>query len=147
MSTLEILLWGGAAALLLTTGAALTGREPLPGSALRALGGFTVLLVADDAFGLHEGALTRVTGVPDLAARGLFVVAALLVAARHGRGLRVHPYRPVLAVAVVVLCLSLAVDLVGPQLPEELLELLGVGYWTLFAALAAVRAIREGRAE
>ena len=137
LSFLAFGLWSVAAVLLLARN----------GTALRALGVFTALVAVDDAFGLHEGALARITGVPDLTARVLFVAAALLLAARHGRALLAHPHAPVLVAAVAALGLSLAVDVTGAQVPEELLELLGADYWLAFAALCAVRAIDEGRAE
>jgi N-acetylglucosaminyldiphosphoundecaprenol N-acetyl-beta-D-mannosaminyltransferase len=146
LSVLEALLWGAAAALYLVTGRALAGRAPRLGAALRALGLLTVLLLLDDTIGLHERVMRRIVGPHEEVTVALLVGTALAVGVRHGRTLLTQPGRGILTAAAVLMALPLVVDAgrgsAGWQVAEEAVEILGVLYWTLYAAQASTRAIR-----
>jgi hypothetical protein len=140
LSVFTVLVWGAGGALLLTTGWALSYRDRRMGHGLRALGAFTLVLVFDDAFGIHDHLVAQMAHVPEIALFGVYGVLASVVVLRHGPILLERQEIRILAGAIVALGLSLAVDLGGAGFEgrhalEDVLKLLGASYWTLFAVL------------
>jgi hypothetical protein len=114
-------------------------RRPRPIG--RELGALTVLLGLDDLLQLHESVVPGLTGLPEEAVLAGYPAVALLIAVRHREALR-RLVTPVVAVAVLLLGASVALDVLGPALPEQAwtedtLKLLGFTGWAVWLASAA----------
>lgn len=118
VTTLRGLLLAGAAAVCLTT-AWVIRRWPGDIAALfGALGSFTVVLIVDDQFQVHEEILGTRLGIPQPVTFAVYGALAVALAVRFGRLLRELPDLGLLLIAVIALGAGAAVDTVGSPLPS-----------------------------
>lgn len=146
VATLNLFLWAAASALLLVAAAGLWPQDRRFAAALGAIGLLTAVVALDDRFLVHELVLPHF-GVPEVVAYGAYAVLAVGLAAAFGRLLLGRTETWLLALAVLAMGLSVALDLTGidstvRRVAEETAKMVGAAALTLFPATVLVRRLR-----
>ena len=151
LSNLGLFAWAAAAALWLI-GALMAWRSNKHNPLfilMIASGLFTLLLLFDDAFMLHEDLLPRHLGISEhMVELGYVVIAASYL---------VLSFRPMLRTPLLVgliagcfLALSFAADAILPMtlnetMVEDILKFVGIVFWMIYAAVTALQIFDEQR--
>lgn len=125
VSTCGLFAWAAAATLSLFTSALLRDRseQPRVRRFLCAAGMFSVILLLDDAFLLHEALIPYWLGIPEHVTFAVYAILAVTLFATHGRVVRRASW-PLLAVTVVGFAGSVLMDtlVAGANEPSILIE-------------------------
>ncbi len=78
-SSVNLLVWSAGAALYLVAGMGLRRHDARLGTALTALGVLTLVFSVDDALLLHEIAMPRVLGLPQMVTLAVYGIAMLAI--------------------------------------------------------------------
>jgi hypothetical protein len=153
LSSLGVLLWGAAATVCFLGASVL--REPLSGRGLRPFllgaGAFTILLMLDDLFLVHEAVVPRYLGLQDSAVYAGYAGLAATLALRFRRTILTTRYS-LLLLSVALLAGSVGFDVLEDvfgvegisvsglnlnYLVEDGLKLLGIAGWLVYLGWTA----------
>lgn len=149
VASLNLFLWAGAAALLLTGAAGLRRRDRSLALVLAGAGGLTGVILIDDRFLLHELVLPHF-GIPEVASYAAYGLAGLALVVLGWRPLVRHRESWVLAWALLWMGLSVLLDLSGidddaRRVAEEMAKMVGATALVAFPALLVARLLDAHR--
>lgn len=143
VASLNMFLWAGAGALLLTGAAGLWRAERGLAAALAWLGVLSCVILLDDRFLLHELVLPHF-GVPEIVSYAVYGLAGFGLVLIFGRVLLRHRESWLLVLALVAMGLSVLLDLSGidrdvRRVAEEMAKMVGATALLAFPASLLAR--------
>lgn len=151
-SSVNLLVWSAGAALYLVAGMGLRRHDARLATALTALGVLTLVFSIDDALLLHEIAMPRLLGLPQIVTLAVYGIAMLAILLVYRAELMRLPEVDLLVVAALALGGSVLLDVLGwdtvvRRVAEEVLKLLGATVWAALPASVIVRRLASPGAD